>query len=340
MPAALIAALALAGAPNGAWCSVPPDQAAQALPSLERHVQWQLNAAPHPLAHVHTEHTLAGDPDREASLVAERQLPLMRQAALAWRAGGGKPYLDMAQRWMVGWMGVYQPDLNPIDETGFDSLIDTYAIIQDHMDPKARDAARAYLIAWGQAYARDMEAAQAAAKAGTWTNNWESHRIKLVTMIAVATRDPQLMDRARRLFDDQLNANLSPDGQVLDFSLRDALHYVLYDLEPLLQAALAARSAGEDWYDRKSRAGASLAGAVAWVEPYADGEKTHQEFVHSTVPFDAQRAQHGEKGYSGAFEPATAGRLMWLAAQFEPRYGALAARLEPQAADVLTVCGQ
>ena len=338
MPIAIAAALALAAAPTPTWCSVAPSDPAP----LIRRLHWQLDSAPHPLVHVHTEHTLAGDPQREASLIAERQLPLMRQAALAWRAGAGEAYFDMAQRYLMAWMGTYQPDLNPIDETGFDALVDTYALIEDHMRPDAREAARAYLVAWGQAYVRSIDEAQAAGKAGggTWTNNWQSHRIKLVTMMAVASRDPALFAQARTLFDVQLAANLRPGGQVLDFTLRDALHYVVYDLEPLLQAALAARAEGEDWYHRQDPAGASLAGAVAWLRPYAAGEKPHQEFVHSTVPFDAERAQHGEKGYSGPFDPKTAGRTLWLAAQFDPTYRPLAAQLEPQPADFLAFCGE
>ncbi|WP_042063084.1 alginate lyase family protein, partial [Acidomonas methanolica] len=72
--------------------------------------------------------------------------------------------------------------------------------------------------------------------------------VKLVTMMAVALDDTLLFDAARTLFRAQIAANIAPDGETLDFRERDALHYVVYDLQPMVQAALAARTRGEDWY--------------------------------------------------------------------------------------------
>jgi hypothetical protein len=331
-----MAALSAAPAPV-AWCSVAPPPGA--LAPLLRRLEPHLAEAPQPLAHLHTEHTLASDPRRIASVEAERQLALMRSAALAWRAGAPSAYFDRAQTWMLGWMSVYQPDLNPIDETNLDALIDTYAMIKDRMVPSARDVAGEYLRRWARAYVADIDA-HSAHPGGTWINNWQSHRIKLITIIAAATDDSALFAQARRLFWIQMRENVGRDGAVLDFTQRDALHYVIYDLEPLVQAALAARAMGEDWFDASAANGASLAQAVAWMRPYAAGEKRHQEFVHSTVAFDAERAAAGEKGYSGAFDPKTAGRLMWLAASFDPQYAVLAGRLSPEPPDFVALCGQ
>lgn len=324
-----------------AWCSVPPSAAAEQAAQLAARLKGRLGEAPHALAHVHTEHTLSGDPVREASLAAERDLPLMRDAALAWRAGAGDAYGVLAARDLTAWLATYQPDLNPIDETGFDALIDTYALVQDEMPAASRKSARRYFTAWARAYVDAIDRAQESGRANeTFRNNWQSHRVKLVTMMAVATNDPKLFDEARRLYWRQVETNIAPSGEVLDFRLRDALHYVVYDLEPLLQAALAARSRGEDWFHARKPGGASLEAAVRWLEPYASGEKPHVEFVHSTVPFDAERAQHGEKGYSGPFEPKGAAKVFWLAAQFDAGYRALAERLDARPPTFVALCGQ
>ena len=60
-----------------------------------------------------------------------------------------------------------------------------------------------------------------------------------------------------------------------------------YDLEPLLVAALAARAHGEDWYGDGDRA---LGRAIAWLVPYATGEKVHEEYVRSTVAHGVLRS--------------------------------------------------
>jgi hypothetical protein len=294
---------------------------------------------PRAVAHVHTEHTLPGDPIREASLIAERDWPYMLDNALAWRAGAGDSYLRTASRFLKAWADVYQPDFNPIDETLLDSLIETYAITRDRLDPPARASAERLIRTLAEGYLARMRAAEAArAPQSTWTNNWQSHRVKLAAMAAVALGDQTLFEQARHAFEHQLAFNLRPDGSVIDFAQRDALHYVVYDLEPLLRAALAARAMNEDWYStRGGRQG--LADAVHWLEPYARGEKRHVEFARSTVPFDAERARAGVAGFSGEFDPKVAGELFWLAASFEPRYAGLARALTPRPPNYLVACG-
>jgi hypothetical protein len=336
---AVVLAAVVAGAAEGpdGWCSVPPDRAG-GVAVARRLEPWTDPAGPPP-GGVHTEHTLAADPSRQASLAAERDLRRVRDAALAWRNGAGDVWLQRAAAGLKPWFETYRPDLNPIDETPLDALVEAYALVGRGLPADVRQADAAFLERWARAYVRAVDAAKDDPRAkGVWTNNWQSHRVKLVAMIAAATGSTALQGDAERLFRLQVAQNIRPDGEVLDFRQRDALHYVVYDLEPLLQASLAARSFGRDWYAMPVN-GASLAKAVAWLEPYADGRLAHEEFVHSTVAFDAERARAGERGYSGPFQPRTAARLFHLAAAFDPRFAGLADRLGPKP-DELTLCGQ
>ena len=70
-----------------------------------------------------------------------------------------------------------------------------------------------------------------------------------------------------------------------------------------------------------------MAKALAWLRPYAAGERTHEEFVHSTVSFDRTRREAGLKGFGGLFEPPVARMLFAMAARIEPIYAPLAQRL-------------
>lgn len=331
----MLAAASPAVAAN--WCPVPIDRAQAWLGAhplaLSRH-----DAVPHPLARVHTEGTLPHMGIRDESLEAERDWPTMLHAALAWRAGVDERQYDIARLFLTRWAQTYSPDLNPIDETNLDALIDTYAIIADRLNPDERLVIQAWLNKWGWDYVASID--HAPKPGGTWTNNWQSHRVKLVTMIAAATDDEPLFVQARRLFRRQIEKNLLPDGQVTDFAQRDALHYVVYDLEPLLRAALAARAyRNEDWYRWQAPNHASVAKSVAWLTPYVTGAKTHVEFVHSTVAFDAQRAAAGVKGFTGAFDVKDAAITYWSASRFDPALRAVAEKLDPDPPPFVALCG-
>ncbi|MFT3996472.1 MAG: alginate lyase family protein [Asticcacaulis sp.] len=324
------------------WCPVSPDAAAKSLGPVVKRLSPLLDSQPEPMAYMHTEGTLPGKGIREESLKARRQLPIMRDAAYAWRAGAGDAYYALAERYLTRWVAVYEPSFNPIDETGFDTLIDTYAVLAPKMTPEARETVRAYLAKWTADYIREIENKRIVSEspqATTWNNNWQSHRLKLITMAAVAIDDPELFAQARTLFRRQIEHNLFADGEVRDFKERDALHYVVYSLEPLLQAALAARVRGEDWYRYESPTGSSLIKGVAWLKPYATGEKTHEEFVNSKVKFDAQRLAAGQTEFSGLFKPAKAATIYWLASTFEPEYRALGMSLRPEPPLFFAMCG-
>ena len=279
---------------------------------------------PSPVIRVHTEGELPHQGIRDQSIKAEKDLRIMLVSAVAWHSGAGEAWLNTAQRYLLAWVNTYQPGFNPIDETPFDQLIQTYAMIKPTLSIQQRSAINSYLTRWAKEYIRQMNSAP---NKGTWLNNWQSHRVKLVTLMALATDNDALFSDARQLFQKQVATNIDSSGETLDFRQRDALHYVVYDLQPLLQAALAAQKKGEDWYHWQAPTGASLAKGISWLTPYVNGEKTHNEFIHSTVKFDAIRKQHGIKGFTGLFEPQVARDLYWAAAQFDPSLKPIAQQL-------------
>ncbi|WP_219267144.1 alginate lyase family protein [Pseudomonas sp. Xaverov 259] len=302
------------------------------LAAAQRHLADQ----PAPLPHVHTEGTLPKHGIREQSLVAEKDWPLMRQAALAWRISGDPRYLKQVDDYLAAWADVYQPDFNPIDETNLDMLITAYALTADHLRLETRAASRRLISNLGNGYLAHIEQFHGQKK-GTQTNNWQSHRVKLVTLAAAALNDQAMLEQAHQLFKQQVADNILPDGSVIDFLDRDALHYVVYDLEPLVQAALAAKAYGGDWLSLKSN-GASLGAALDWLVPYATGQRSHQEFVHTHVQFDKDRAKVGEAGYSGTWDANSSATLFWLAAQLDKRYLPVATQLAAHPADWISAC--
>lgn len=272
---------------------------------------------------IHTEGTLPHQGIRDESIEAERDFPAARGLALAAAVTGDARYSTAAARILAAWLDVYQPDFNPIDETNIDALIETYDLLPADTKAPLRAAFGAFARDLANGYLDRMPALHG----GTATNNWQSHRIKLVTLAAFETGDESLIERARQAFLKQLKDNLLTNGEVLDFKQRDAIHYVVYDLEPLLTAALAAKMHGEDWYGTATRSGASLQKSLDWLAPFADGSKVHNEFVHSRIRFDYERRDAGVPGFSGNFDPKNASNLFALAARLDARYAPLARKL-------------
>jgi hypothetical protein len=309
-----------------ASCAMPsPEQLAQTRQAVGRN----LLATSRAVARVHTEGTLPHQGIRDESLEAEKDWPLMRQLALLWQAEHRTEDAAALARLLGDWAKTYRPSFNPIDETNLDAFLDAYAGARGALDAATEPLARGFVRALGEGYLQQLEAGFRP-NDGRWLNNWNAHRVKMATLAAAALDDPALWTRAKAAFIAHLGRNLRADGSALDFEERDALHYVVYDLEPLVRAAQIASWRGEDWLSLKGNTGASVASALDWLLPYAKGERPHTEFVHSRVKFDAERAAAGVPGYAGAWNPATSAKLYAMAASLDARYAELAQRLNPQ----------
>jgi hypothetical protein len=325
------------------FCAAPALQTSErtnadpGVKALVAEVQAHVNDTPHPLAKLHTEGTLPHEGIYDQSVEAEKELDLMRNAALAWRATSDDRYLKLVDRFLLAWVTTYQPSFNPIDETHFEGLILAYDMTASALPVKTRNATMAFLNKFANGYIQQVDAQPRPLK-GTFANNWQSHRVKLISMIAFTLDNRKMIATAQRLFIEHIGDNVSPDGSTLDFSERDALHYVTYDLQPLVTAALAARRHNRNWLPERAANGATLAGALDWLTPYATGDKSHDEFVHSSVPFDAKRREAGLPGYTGAWDPKNAAELYHLAARLDGRYTPIALKLAPTPPAWVAVC--
>lgn len=265
------------------------------------------------MTRVHTEGTLPHEGIFDQSMEAQKDWAAILNLAMAWNLTGEKRYLEGSRKYLDAWLTIYKPGLNPIDETKMDQMLIAYDLLNADLPSTTREMMNGFLREMAEGYLRRAE----------WSNdceNWQSHRIKLATLASYSTGDIGLVSRSRDAFRKQLMANINPDGSVADFRTRDALHYVVYDLEPLLVSALAAKAHGEDWFHASSGGNRSIESALDWLTPYASGAKSHQEFVHSKVFFDAKRAKAGIKGYSGQWDPYGSSYLFQLAATADSKY--------------------
>jgi hypothetical protein len=275
---------------------------------------------PRPIERIATEGRLAEDPVKVATQAALADMRKMEALGLAYSMTGEERYLAALGRFLGAWATTNKPCGNPIDETHLERAIVAFDLVRDRFAGEGRQVVERWLKGVAEAEVASRKPGEPKS-----TTNWNSHRLKIVGLIAYSLDDAVLEKWAQRGFEEQVEANLRASGASLDFEERDALHYHVYDLQPLLRLAIVLARDGRQPYEWRAKTGASLAGGVAFLLPYARGEKTHAEYVHSKDEFDRKRGEAGQKDYESGrlFEPKEARGVLELAQFFDPSLGAL-----------------
>ena len=305
-----------------------------------------LRRDPNPVTVIRMEGKLPNDPDYKITSQAAADLPGMTDLALAYRLTGDRKYLDAATRYIKAWASTYQTRIDPIDDQDFYYFFIANDLVSSDLPSDVKALTKTFCEQYAQAYMAEIERAPSPGDPAadpnnpvykgynkpdpTRINNFQSHRLKLAVLAAFAAGDDSLIKRAHTAYEKQVAININPDGSVLDFHTRDALHYVIYDLEPLLIVAMAAHAHTQDWFSYRAPNGSSLEAAVSWLVPFAEGQQTHQEFIHSNVPFDQQRAKAGVKGFSGPWDPKGSVTTFAYASVLNPKFRKVLTDVESQ----------
>lgn len=257
-----------------------------------------LEETPNPVDTILTQGLLRGDPRKTRTWEALKDMKKVYALALAHKVLDGKKYLTKASEFLQAWANRNKPMGDPINDTNLDPIIFAYDLLKNSLTTEVKQQTEKWLENVAQqelnTYERSVQR-----KKGTAVNNWHSHRIKEVALCAWAIDSENLKQWVIDKYKVQIALNLRPDGSSFDFHERDALHYHVYDVDPLMVAAtvLNRGKVGYDAYTYTSPEGCSLKKSVDWLVPYFTGVQTHAEFVNSKVAFDLKRAQNGEKGY-------------------------------------------
>jgi hypothetical protein len=277
-----------------------------------------LQETPNPIKRVTSQGLLEGNPAKTASLNAVLDGPKIYAMALYYRLFGDKAYLNKAYEYLSAWAHLNIATGDPIDETKLEDFFTGYDLIRSQLSVNQRQDIDAWMksIALAQLNSPSAQPAKSTSK-----NNWNSHRIKVITQTIYAIHADQYRDTVNKLIIQQINQNLYADGSGYDFAERDALHYHIYTLEPLLKAFIVInRATGVNYYAVQAPNQASVKKSVNFLLPFVTGEKTHGEFTNSRVKFDRDRAANGEKGYvtGHLFEPKNGIVVLSLASYFDP----------------------
>jgi len=288
---------------------------------MERLANTALTEVPNPIDTIVSEGHLATDPKKIRTVKSLADLHKIYALAISYTITNKDTYKTKCIEYLVAWASINKGMGNPINDTKLNPIFDAYDLLKDQIDPSSK----ATITAWMQQLA-DAEIASPRYKSvnsKTLFNNWNSHRIKVVGSIAYL-----LNNKAYKVFTDsslkkQILKNLHADGSGMDLEERDALHYHVYTLEPLIViATIIKRATGIDYFNFRSASGSSIKNSVDFLLPFATGQKTHPEYVNSTVAFDKKRAENKEPGFTiGAnFQPIAAVEVLSTAAYFSETY--------------------
>ncbi|WP_175815345.1 alginate lyase family protein [Burkholderia diffusa] len=269
-----------------------------------------LNDAPHPVEVVIGEGKLDSDPGKIRSDAALKDMPKITALSWVWLVSGDSKYAAKGEDFISAWAKVNKSDGDPINESSFERLIVGYDILRPQFSGENRAAVDAWLREKAVMLWNDPR---------HHTENWQSHRLKIVGLIATLLQDDKLWKAVENGFAKQISSSFLPNGESTDFQLRDAMHYHLYSVLPLLTLSCVARQRNHDWYEYEATSGASLKRAMDFIAPYALREKSHVEFAHSKVKFDMARARAGEGEYAAhEWNTCTAGPVYSEASCVDP----------------------
>jgi hypothetical protein len=277
-----------------------------------------------PVVHIQMAGKLESDEAKASSQSSLGDMRKLQALGFAYVGTTNPAYAESAKRITLSWAATNQPMGSPVDDTKLEPLLLAFELTRETYSASERSRVED----WMRSIA-DREITQVRPTSVTSSNNWQSHRLKVVGLVGFLLQDNRFIQYAIEGYKRQIADNLRADGSSLDFHERDALHYHCYTLEPLLTLAIAARLNGIDLYHYRAPSGSSLPQSVDFLVPYCRGEKQHAEWVHSQVEFDRARADAGEQKFAAGtmFQPQRALRVMELAAFFDDHYLALVRQL-------------
>lgn len=282
-----------------------------------------LAETPRPLEVIHYEGLVNTDPQQMRSV--ENLADMDRVATLleVWQVAPSAALSTKMRTYILAWARKYRPTGNDVNENKLVPLFTAYLALRDDFPPAERAEVEPWLRKIGE-----LNLAEVRQETGEKTNRF-TKRLRILALLGLALGETSWLEAAWEGYRDFVRSSLDPDGSSLDFKRRDTLTYHCSALRPLLDLAVLASQSGTDLYDWTSETGASVKKSVDFVRPYAEGTKTHAEWVNTQAPLDRERAAAGIAAYQPGqlFEPKRALPMLNQAAYFDESLAPLVVKL-------------
>ena len=289
------------------------DEAAALAERAEAEAAPLLDDEPRPLEVIHYEGLVNTNPKRIATVEKLRDMAKVARILRYWQVSGDDAAAGALRRFTPAWTSAYKLTGNDVNENKFFPMLVAYHALRDTFEPEQRERVDAWVRGLGELHRA------AVAESERFTNRY-GKSVRLLAIAGMILDEPEWIDEAREGVKRFVTESLYADGTSRDLRRRDTLTYHGSSLKKPIDLAVMLGPDGLDLYDWTSPEGGSLAKSVEYVVPYAMGEKTHREWVHSKVELDHRRHEAGLEKYRKGrlYEPANALELMEKAACFDP----------------------
>lgn len=281
--------------------------------SIRQLAEKALGHSPSPLPSIRFEGLLETDPARIETVRSLEDIDYLENLVYAWYGQENRAYAEKAKEIILAWSGVYKTDGNPINENKLTVVFRAFCLFENLFSA----AEKKKIISWMESIAKaEMN------RKSTPNNNWEAKRLKVIGVIGTAANNKGMVDYAIKGFKKYIETSFYPDGTSNDLKDRDALHYHVSGVKPLVAFFVNHGTIGRNLYSYVSPAGSSTAKSVEYVVPFATGEKKREEWKNSKSAIDRERAAAGLEEYKPGklYNPAEAVPLFEWASFFNPEW--------------------
>jgi hypothetical protein len=271
-----------------------------------------LDDEPTPLKVIHYEGLVHTHPKRIATVAKLKQMGDAAKLVQFWQVSGDARAAAQLRKLILAWTSTYELTGNDVNENKFKPLLVAYHALREGFAPTQRQRIDQWVEELGKLHFRAVR------RSRHFTNRYSKH-VRLLALTALILEKPEWTRQAHEGIKRFVSNSLYGDGASHDLRRRDTLTYHCSSLKPPIELAMLAGSQGRDMYTWTNRRGGSIAKSVDYVVPFALGEKTHREWVHTKVKLDKKRAEAGLEKYRPGrlFDPEDALELMEAASYFD-----------------------
>jgi len=260
-----------------------------------------LSSQPNPIKTIHYEGLLDSNPLRIESVKSLLDANKVVELIYAGYASRNQAYGSKIKEFVLDWSNTYIATGNPINENKLIPFFWGYYIHQNLFNEQEQRRVESWMLSIATLELN---------REHTPNNNWEAKRLKIIGLVGGIIENGALIDYAIIGIKKYISTAYFPDGTSNDLKTRDALHYHVSGIEPLLDIFINYQVFDKRFalYGYSDSNGTSISKAIDFIEPYLSGEKVHKEWVNSQVRLDRERAEAGIEKYKPGilFDPIKA----------------------------------